>query len=343
MDYKVLKEKFFSGTTSREEEDEFRRYLMGDELLPEAKEDKEMMLAMLQPVVCDCGAEMEEISAMIDNLAADDAVPVVHASPVRKVVIRYLVPAISVAAVLALLFMVVPYSGNNIRQGSDPVAVNGKSDAVLAVAETDQPHSATNIVTIILEEPEPVVGKIEVTPELPKKINVQVTDNSLLADVADEDAGVPVAETDQPHSATNIVTIVLEEPEPVVGKIEVTPELPKKINVQVTDNSLLADVADEDAGVPVDEKDAVMHSGKLKTFTLSEGETDLLPENGKVYVGDLRQIAYDNGYGNDTFSDPEDAVTYLESLFEVFSGATSCGIEEQSMHLKQFVVLENVP
>ena len=284
MDYKVLKEKFFSGTTSREEEDELRRYLMGGELLPEAKEDKEMMLAMLQPVVCDCGAEMEEISAMIDNLAADDAVPVVHARPVRKVVIRYLVPAISVAAVLALLFMVVPYSGNNIRQGSDPVTVNGKSDAVLAVAETDQPHSATNIVTIILEEPEPVVGKIEVTPELPKKINVQVTDNSLLADVADEDAGVPV-----------------------------------------------------------DEKDAVVHSGKLMTFTLSEGETDLLPENGNVYVGDLRQIAYDNGYGNDTFSDPEDAVTYLESLFEVFSGATSCGIEEQSMHLKQFVVLENVP
>lgn len=284
MDYKVLKEKFFSGTTSREEEDELRRYLMGDELLPEAQEDKEMMLAMLQPVVCDCGAEMEEILAMIDNLAADDAVPVVHARPVRKVVIRYLVPAISVAAVLALLFMVVPYSGNNIRQGSDPVAVNGKSDAVLAVAETDQPHSATNI-----------------------------------------------------------VTIVLEEPEPVVGKIEVTPELPQKINVQVTDNSLLADVADEDAGVPVDEKDAVVHSGKLKTFTLSEGETELLPENGNVYVGDLRQIAYDNGYGNDTFSDPEDAVTYLESLFEVFSGATSCGIEEQSMHLKQFVVLENVP
>lgn len=284
MDYKVLKEKFFSGTTSREEEDELRRYLMGGELLPEAKEDKEMMLAMLQPVVCDCGAEMEEISAMIDNLAADDAVPVVHARPVRKVVIRYLVPAISVAAVLALLFMVVPYSGNNIRQGSDPVTVNGKSDAVLAVAETDQPHSATNIVTIILEEPEPVVGKIEVTPELPKKINVQVTDNSLLADVADEDAGVPV-----------------------------------------------------------DEKDAVVHSGKLMTFTLSEGETELLPENGNVYVGDLRQIAYDNGYGNDTFSDPEDAVTYLESLFEVFSGATSCGIEEQSMHLKQFVVLENVP
>ena len=284
MDYKVLKEKFFSGTTSCEEEDELRRYLMGDELLPEAKEDKEMMLAMLQSVVCDCGAEMEEISAMIDNLAADDAVPVVHASPVRKVVIRYLVPAISVAAVLALLFMVVPYSGNNIRQGSDPVAVNGKSDAVLAVAETDQPHSATNIVTIILEEPEPVVGKIEVTPELPKKINVQVTDNSLLADVADEDAGVPV-----------------------------------------------------------DEKDAVVHSGKLKTVTSSEGETDLLPENGNVHVGDMRQIAYDNGYGNDTFSDPEDAVTYLESLFEVFSGATSCGIEEQSMHLKQFVVLENVP
>lgn len=284
MDYKVLKEKFFSGTTSCEEEDELRRYLMGDELLPEAKEDKEMMLAMLQPVVCDCGAEMEEISTMIDNLAADDAVPVVHVRPVRKVVIRYLVPAISVAAVLALLFMVVPYSGNNIRQGSDPVAVNGKSDAVLAVAETDQPHSATNIVTIILEEPEPAVGKIEVTPELPKKINVQVTDNSLLADVADEDAGVPV-----------------------------------------------------------DEKDAVVHSGKLKTFTSSEGETVLLPENGNVYVGDLRQIAYDNGYGNDTFSDPEDAVTYLESLFEVFSGATSCGIEEQSMHLKQFVVLENVP
>lgn len=284
MDYKVLKEKFFSGTTSREEEDELRRYLMGDELLPEAKEDKEMMLAMLQPVVCDCGAEMDEISAMIDNLAADDAVPVVHARPVRKVVIRYLVPAISVAAVLALMFMVVPYSGNNIRQGSDPVAVNGKSDTVLAVAETDQPNSATNIVTIILEEPEPVVGKIEVTPELPQKINVQVTDNSLLADVADEDAGVPV-----------------------------------------------------------DEKDAVVHSGKLKTFTLSEGETDLLPENGNVHVGDLRQIAYDNGYGNDTFSDPEDAVTYLESLFEVFSGATSCGIEEQSMHLKQFVVLENVP
>lgn len=284
MDYKVLKERFFSGTTSREEEDELRRYLMGDELLPEAQEDKEMMLAMLQPVVCDCGAEMEEISAMIDNLAANDAVPVVHVRPVRKVVMRYLVPAISVAAVLALLFMVVTYSGNNNRQGSAPVAVNGKSDALLAVTETEQPHSETNI-----------------------------------------------------------VTIVLEEPEPVVGKIEVTPELSKKINVQATDNSLLADASDEDTGMPVDEKDAVVHSGKVTAFTLSEGETDLLPENGNVHVGDLRQIAYDNGYGNDTFSDPEDAVTYLESLLEVFSGATSCGIEEQSMHLKQFLVLENVP
>ena len=32
MDYKVLKEKFFLGTSTREEEEELRRYLMGDDL-----------------------------------------------------------------------------------------------------------------------------------------------------------------------------------------------------------------------------------------------------------------------------------------------------------------------
>ena len=48
MDYKVLKEKFFSGTTTREEEDALRRYLKGDNLPQEAAEDKEMLLAMLQ-------------------------------------------------------------------------------------------------------------------------------------------------------------------------------------------------------------------------------------------------------------------------------------------------------
>ena len=126
MDYKVLKEKFFLGTSTREEEEELRRYLMGDDLPAEALEDKDLLLAMLQPAEFDCSEAMEEVSAMIDGLAAQD-VATSRKRQLRRVV-RYLYPAVAVAAVLALFFMVVPYSDNGVVQGN---ATDGAGEIVV--------------------------------------------------------------------------------------------------------------------------------------------------------------------------------------------------------------------
>ena len=73
MDYRILIDKFFSGTTSREEEEMLRRYLNGENLPADIQKEKELLLAMLQTVEYDCTEEMEEVAAMIDSLAAAEA------------------------------------------------------------------------------------------------------------------------------------------------------------------------------------------------------------------------------------------------------------------------------
>lgn len=202
MDYKVLKEKFFLGTSTREEEEELRRYLMGDDLPAEALEDKDLLLAMLQPAEFDCSEAMEEVSAMIDGLAAQETATF-QKRPLRRVV-RYLYPAVAVAAVLALFFMVVPYSDNGVVQGN---ATDGAGEIVV-VNVSEPPVHVIGDDSFVLSEPDLIPL---LPPEGEKKM--PAVEEPLLADDVTEKALKPALD---------------KEHEPVVqrtGNLEADPEL----------------------------------------------------------------------------------------------------------------------
>lgn len=295
-----MKEKFFSGTTSREEEDALCRYLMNDNLSAEAKEDKEMLLAMLQPAEYDCTEAMEEVTAMIDNLAAQESVAAGEKSTQRSVVFRYLAPAFAVAAVLALLFVVVPYP-------DDAVGVQGDTDNMQNVAVIEQPKKAGEMVTIVLEEPGAVTLFEPAEPASEENLLAHV-DGSLLADAGEAVAAQPGDET--------------------------TPVVPRSGNAAadaaLTGNGETKAVV---PAVPLEGKYAGSHSsgtsehvvGSDNSFTLSEPPLIAMTDEG------------------DTFSNPQDAVEHLAVLLAIFSQAASGGVEEQNLHLKQFVVMNSEP
>ena len=293
MDYKVLKEKFFLGTSTREEEEELRRYLMGDDLPAEALEDKELLLAMLQPAEFDCSEAMEEVSAMIDGLAAQEAAT----SPKRQLrrVVRYLYPAVAVAAVLALFFMVVPYSDNGVVQGN---ATDGAGEVVL-VYVSEPPVHVIGDDSFVLSEPDliPVLP-----PEGEKKM--PAVEEPLLVDDVTEKAVKPAL--DKLH-------------EPVVkrtGNLEADPEL-------------LAVMSGKEAAKEVQPD---------KSF-LGQRAGYLPPVEREESIGDnMSTVAT---AGNDTYSDPQDAIKHIDALFAIFSDAASGGVEEQRKHFKRFVALND--
>lgn len=292
MDYKVLKEKFFLGTSTREEEEELRRYLMGDDLLAEALEDKELLLAMLQPAEFDCSEAMEEVSAMIDGLAAQD-VAISRKRQLRRVV-RYLYPAVAVAAVLALFFMVVPYSDNGVVQGN---ATDGAGEIVV-VNVSEPPGHVIGDDSFVLSEPDliPVLS-----PEGEKKM--PAVEEPLLADDVTEKAVKPAL--DEVH-------------EPVVrrtGNLE-------------ADTELLAAMSGKEAAKEVQPDKLLI--GKRAGY---------LPPERVESIGDNMSTAATSG--DDTYSDPQDAIKHIDALFAIFSDAASGGVEEQRKHFKRFVALND--
>lgn len=292
MDYKVLKEKFFLGTSTREEEEELRRYLMGDDLPAEALEDKELLLAMLQPAEFDCSEAMEEVSAMIDGLAAQETATF-QKRPLRRVV-RYLYPAVAVAAVLALFFMVVPYSDNGVVQGN---ATKGAGEIVL-VNVSEPPGHVIGDDSFVLSEP-------DLIPLLPSEVEKKEPDveEPLLADDVTEKAVKPAL--DKVH-------------EPVVqrtGNLEADPEL-------------LAAMSGKEAAKEV----------QPDKFLIGKRAGCLPPERVES-IGDNMSTAATAG--DDTYSDPQDAIKHIDALFAIFSDAASGGVEEQRTHLKQFVALSD--
>lgn len=89
MEYDKLKDKFFLGTSTREEEDELRRYLLSDSLSAGAQEEKELLLAMLQPGDYCCDEDMKEVATLIDRLAEEESAKALHRSTARRIVLRY--------------------------------------------------------------------------------------------------------------------------------------------------------------------------------------------------------------------------------------------------------------
>lgn len=292
MDYKVLKEKFFLGTSTREEEEELRRYLMGDDLPAEALEDKELLLAMLQPAEFDCSEAMEEVSAMIDGLAAQEAATS-QKRPLRRVV-RYIYPAVAVAAVLALFFMVVPYSDNGVVQGN---ATDGAGEIVV-INVSEPPGQAVGDDSFVLSEPDliPVLP-----PEGEKKM--PAVEEPLLADDVIEKAFEPAL--DKVH-------------EPVArrtGNLEADPEL-------------LAAMSGKEAAKEVQPDKPLI--GKRAGY---------LPPERVESIGDNLSTAATSG--DDTYTDPQDAIKHIDALFAIFSDAASGGVEEQRTHFKRFVALND--
>ena len=293
MDYKVLKEKFFLGTSTREEEEELRRYLMGDDLPAEALEDKDLLLAMLQPAEFDCSEAMEEVSAMIDGLAAQD-VATSRKRQLRRVV-RYLYPAVAVAAVLALFFMVVPYSDNGVVQGN---ATKGAGEIVLVNVSEPPVH--------VIGDDSFVLGEPDLIPLLPPEgeKKMPAVEEPLLADDVTEKAVKPAL--DKVH-------------EPVVkrsGNLEADPEL-------------LAAMSGKEAAKEVQPDKPLI--GKRAGY--------LPPLEREESIGDNMSTAATAG--DDTYSDPQDAIKHIDALFAIFSDAASGGVEEQRTHLKQFVALSD--
>ena len=45
--------------------------------------------------------------------------------------------------------------------------------------------------------------------------------------------------------------------------------------------------------------------------------------------------------GDDTYTDPQDAIKHIDALFAIFSDAASGGVEEQRKHFKRFVALND--
>ena len=289
MDYKVLKEKFFLGTSTREEEEELRRYLMGDDLPAEALEDKELLLAMLQPAEFDCSEAMEEVSAMIDGLAAQETATF-QKRPLRRVV-HYLYPAVAVAAVLALFFMVVPYSDNGVVQGN---ATDGAGEIVV-VNVSEPPVHVIGDDSFVLSEPDLIPL---LPPEGEKKM--PAVEEPLLADDLTEKAVKPAL--DEVH-------------EPVVkrtGNLEADPELLAALSGKETAN---------------EEHLIVKRAGYLPPVEREES------------IGDNMSTAATAG--DDTCTDPQDAIKHIDALFAIFSDAASGGVEEQRKHFKRFVALND--
>lgn len=292
MDYKVLKEKFFLGTSTREEEEELRRYLMGDDLPAEALEDKDLLLAMLQPAEFDCSEAMEEVSAMIDGLAAQD-VATSRKRPLRRVV-RYLYPAVAVAAVLALFFMVVPYSDNGVVQGN---ATDGAGEIVV-INVSEPPVHVIGDDSFVLSEP-------DLIPLLPSEVEKKEPDveEPLLADDVTEKAVKPALD---------------EVQEPVVqrtGNLE-------------ADTELLAAMSGKEAAKEVQPDKLLI--GKRAGY---------LPPERVESIGDNMSTAARSG--DDTYTDPQDAIKHIDALFAIFSDAASGGVEEQRKHFKRFVALND--
>lgn len=309
MEYDKLKDKFFLGTSTREEEDELRRYLLSDSLSAEAQEEKELLLTMLQPGDYGCDEEMKEVAALIDRLAEEETVAALHGNTTRRIVLRYVFPAIAVAAVLALLLTVVPYSGNSVKHGKESqIAV------VAPVTEQKQNGSAVN-----KEEP--------VESVLPKGAGKDsVAGNGLDINRAKS--------VDSYNKSSLLATSNEKKPaaspgSPVVLRSGALPP----ISESDKDESWVVITVSE----PPAHRDEESLASMSQSADVSDVHKEASDDRKNVYIGAIHSFRL-RGVRNDTIKDPKEAINHLDALFAIFSDATDVVVKEQEMHLKQLTV-----
>ncbi len=309
MEYDKLKDKFFLGTSTREEEDELRRYLLSDSLSAEAQEEKELLLTMLQPGDYCCDEDMKEVAALIDRFAEEESAKALHGSTARRIVLRYVFPAIAVAAVLALLLTVVPYSGNSVKHGKESqIAV------VAPVTEQKQNGSAVN-----KEEPVESVlpkgaGKDSVAgngPDINRAKSVDSYNKSSLLATSNEKK--PAASPGSP--------VVLRS-----GALPPISESDK-------DESWVVITVSE----PPAHRDEESLASMSQSADVSDVHKEASDDRKNVYIGAIHSFRL-RGVRNDTIKDPKEAINHLDALFAIFSDATDVVVKEQEMHLKQLTV-----
>ena len=309
MDYRILIDKFFSGTTSREEEEMLRRYLNGENLPADIQKEKELLLAMLQPVEYDCTEEMAEVAAMIESLAAAEAYAGSQSQkrPARTVFLRTLSATVAAAAVLALMLVAVRYNDNAVQvPGTDAVLV---AENVTAPVKDDGVDAGESFV---LSEPPIQLLPPKASVE-PVKAKVPEQDKTLLAKADD---------TESVATETVAVNDVLRS-----GSLDAL-----LAEVQEKEAGLIASLGKEqDTGREVlpDMRLRGMNVGYIGS--LHSGEDEALAMAGEDSAVD----------SDDTFRNPKDVVNHIDALFAIFSNAASDGVKEQEMHMKQFVAFND--
>ena len=128
MDYKVLIDKYFLGMTSCEEETELRRCLMQDNLPADMLQERDCLLAMLNPVEYECSEAMDAVSAMIDNFAAKETATMQQRKVSRRVVLHGLCSIVAVAAAALLFFLFFPYSNEIVQDDKELLATAGVNE-----------------------------------------------------------------------------------------------------------------------------------------------------------------------------------------------------------------------
>ena len=309
MEYDKLKDKFFLGTSTREEEDELRRYLLSDSLSAGAQEEKELLLAMLQPGDYCCDEDMKEVAALIDRFAEEESAKALHRSTARRIVLRYVFPAIAVAAVLALLFTVVPYSGNSVKHGKESqIAV------VAPVTEQKQNGSAVNN-----EEPVETV--------LPKGAG---KDN-----VAGNRLDINRAKSVDSYNKSSLLATSNEKKpaaspgSPVVLRSGALPPISES---DKNESWVVITVSE-----PPAHRDEESLASVSQTGGVNEVHAEASDDRKNVYIGAIPSFRL-RGVRNDTIKDPKEAIDHLDALFAIFSDATDVVVKEQEMHLKQLTV-----
>ena len=309
MEYDKLKDKFFLGTSTREEEDELRRYLLSDSLSAEAQEEKELLLAMLQPGDYCCDEEMKEVAALIDRLAEEESAKALHGSTARRIVLRYVFPAIAVAAVLALLLTVVPYSGNSVKHGKE-----SRIAVVAPVTEQKQNGSAVN-------KEEPVES---VSPKGAGKESV-----------AGNGLDINRAKSIDSYNKSSLLATSNEK------KPAASPGSPVVLRSGALPPISESDKNESWVVITVSEPPAHRDEESLASVSQSADVSDVHKEASddkeNVYIGSNSSFRL-RGVRNDTIKDPKEAIDHLDALFAIFSDATDVVVKEQEMHLKQLTV-----
>ncbi len=187
MDYKVLIDKYFLGMTSCEEEAELRRCLMQDNLPADMLQERDCLLAMLNPVEYECSEAMGAVSAMIDNFAAKETATIQQRKASRRVVLRSLGSIVAVAAAALLFFLFFPYSNETVQDDKELLATAcvNENGAYESVIENDYVNSvAQNQVAVDEIQPVAVEKEVHLYSRLDETAVHKITENRVESEAA---------------------------------------------------------------------------------------------------------------------------------------------------------------